>query len=342
MIKNRRKIAIFLVFSIFIITLTGCSNSAKTSGGDTTKPIVLKASHILQEDHPYQDAFLKMKEIVEEKTNGQVVIEIYPNAMLGEETETVEALQKGVVDLATMSTSALTTFIKEYMACDLPFTFQTPEEAHAFYDGEIGDILFEKTEPIGLIGLAWWEYGFRNVCNGKVPVKSPADMKGLKIRVQNSPVHIAAMKALGANPVPLGFSEVYTALQQGVIDGWETPPIAIILGRYYEVQKYYSTTGHFYDASPIYISKKTMDKLTPEQQQIIKDAAIVARDYMRSLIAEQTDKAISDIEKNGMEVTRITPEQFTVFQEATKDVYKQFEDEIGKEFLEKFYKAAGR
>lgn len=333
--KHNIKVALLLVFVLFTVILAGCG--PKNEQGNGKKPIVLKASHILQEDHPYQAGFLKMKEIVEERTNGEVTIEVFANGILGEETQSVEKMIKGTIDIATLSPSGMTTLVKEYYACDLPFNFRTVEDARSFYDGEIGDILFEKTEPIGVIGLAWWEYGFRNVCNGKVPVSSLDDMKGLKIRIQNSPVHIASMKALGANPVPLGFSEVYTSLQQGVIDGWETPPLAIILGRYYEVQKYYSLTKHFYDPSPVYISEKTWDKLTPEQQQILKEAAIEARDYMRDLISQQEEEAIEQIKANGMEVIEISDKDFDAFKNATKDVYKEFEDEIGKEFLDKFY-----
>lgn len=337
--KHNMRVVLLLIFVLLATSLTGCGQKNQSnSGGKNENSIVLKASHVLQEEHPYHDGFLKMKEIVEQKTNGEVQIEVFANAVLGEETESVEKMIKGTIDMATLSPSGMTTLVKEYYACDLPFNFRNEEEARAFYDGEIGDILFEKTEEIGLVGLAWWEYGFRNVCNGKVPVRTPEDMKGLKIRIQNSPVHIATMKALGANPVPLGFSEVYTSLQQGVIDGWETPPIAILTGRYYEVQDYYSLTGHFYDPSPVYISKKTWDKLTPEQQEILKEAAIEARDYMRELISEQTDKAIEEIKEKGMEVIEINEEEYKAFQEATKDVYKEFENEIGKEFLDNFLK----
>ena len=167
-------------------------------------------------------------------------------------------------------------------------------------------------------------------------------MKGLKIRVQSAPVHIASLKALGANPVPMALSEVYTSLQQKVIDGWETPQPAMILGNYYEIQKNYTLSGHFYDSSPLYISAKTMEKLTPEQQQIIRDAAMVARDYMREENNKMIAEATEELADKGMTVTTLTPEQKQAFVDAVKDVPAQFEDEIGSEFLHKFLKEAGR
>jgi len=304
--------------------------------------IKLVAAHVLAPGHPYQAGFEKLAEIVKEKTNGQVEIEIHHSAALGEEEQMIESLQMGTIDFSTISAAPMTAFVKEYMACDLPFTFATPEEAYKFYDGEIGDILLEKTESIGLVGLAWWENGFRNFTNNVRPIATPEDMKGLKIRTMNSPVHMASVKALGGDAVPVPFGELYSALQQNVIDGEENPIANIHSSRFYEVQKHLSLSRHFYDPSPLFISKKTMDKLTPEQQTIIREASIVARDHMRNVANEQEAGLIEDLAKQGMVVTKLTPEQIKAFQDATKDVYKDFVDEIGEDFLNQFYKAAGR
>ncbi len=340
----KKIITLVLAFSL-IFTMSACGGGSKENSGQSEgegEKIVLKAAHVLQDTHPYQMGFEKMNEVLQEKTNGQISIDIFPNSQLGGEDKAIEGLQMGVIDLTTISPAPLTGFVPEYLACDLPFLFDDIQTAYDFYDGSIGDELFAKTEGIGLIGLAWWDYGFRNFSNGKNVIKSPADMTGLKLRVQNAPVHIASLKALGANPVPMPFAEVYTALQQKVIDGWETPSPAMILGKYYEIQKYYSLSGHFYDSSPLYISAKTMDKLTPEQQEAVREAAIIGRDYMREQNNKMIEESIQQLKDFGMEVTPLTAEDKAAFKEAVKDVPAQFANEIGQEFLDKFLKAAGR
>jgi len=303
------------------------------------KAITLTVSHVLGPTHPYQPGFEKMAEIVEARTNGEIKFKIFHSASLAEEEEAIEGLQMGTIDITTVSAAPLTGFVKEYMACDFPFMFSSPQEAFNFYDGEIGDILLEKTTPIGLIGLCWWENGFRNLTNSIRPIISPEDMKGLKIRTMNSPVHMASVRALGASAVPIAFGELYSALQQGVVDGQENPVANIHAMRFYEVQKYLTLTRHFHDPSPTFISAKTWNKLSEEQRKIIKEASIEARDYMRQLGIDQEDALIEDLKKNGMEVIDLTPEQLDAFKEATKNVWKDFEDKIGKDFLDKFLNA---
>lgn len=302
--------------------------------------IDLKFTHVLPPQHPYQAACEKMKEIVEAKTNGEVTITIYPSASLAEEPVAIESLEMGTIDLTTVSAAPVTGFVKEFMACDLPFLFKTSEEAYKFYDGEIGDELFKLTEKIGLVGLAWWDNGFRNFTNNIRPLIKPDDFKGLKIRTMNSPVHMASVKALGANPVPIDFGELYTALQQGVVDGQENPVANIYTSRFQEVQKYLTMSRHVYDPSPVFISAKTWGKLTPEQQQIVKEAAIVARDYMRKITNDEEAGIIEKLKKEGMEVTFLTTEEAEAFQTATKDVWKDFVNEIGEDFLTKYMTAA--
>jgi len=222
----------------------------------------------------------------------------------------------------------------------LPFLFKSSEEAYAFYDGPIGDELFKLTEPVGLIGLAWWDNGFRNFTNRVRPLQKPEDFQRLKIRVMNSPVHLATVRALGANAVPINFGELYTALQQGVVDGQENPVANIYTSKFYEVQKYITLSRHFYDPSPTFISKKVWDTLTPEQQKILKDAAVEARDHMRKITNEQEAGIVENLKKEGMEVAVLSVDEAKAFQEATKDVWKEFEDTIGKDFLAKYLEEA--
>lgn len=332
MFLKSRKLRMFLA-AVSLLLLVVSSAYAKTE---------LVFSHVLPPEHPYQAACEKMKEIVEEKTNGEITITIHASASLAEEPEAVEGLKMGTIGLTTVSAAPLTGFVKEYMACDLPFLFKTPKEAYEFYDGEIGVELFKLTEKIGLVGLAWWDNGFRNFTNNVRPLIKPADFKGLKIRLMNSPVHMASVRALGGNPVPIDFGELYTALQQGVVDGQENPVANIYTSRFQEVQKYLTMSRHFYDPSPTFISAKIWKKLTPEQQQIVKEAAIVARDHMRKITNDQEAGLIEKLKQEGMEVAFLTPEEAGAFQEATKDVWKEFESQIGEEFLTKYLAAAAK
>lgn len=345
LLKNWGKIALLIIVTMLVFMLVGCGGSKQQSGTDTetkAEPMRLVASHVLGPTHPYQPGFEKMAEIVKERTNGEIIIEIFHSASLAEEEEAIEALQMGTIDITTVSAAPMTGFVKEYMASDLPFIFASSEEAFAFYDGTIGDKLFELTEPIGLVGLAWWENGFRNFTTKNRAIYSPDDMKGLKLRTMNSPVHMASVRALGADAVPIPFGELYSALQQGVVDGQENPVANIHAMRFYEVQGYTILSRHFHDPSPTFISQKTWDKLNDEQKKIIKEAAIEARDYMRQIGIEQEASLIEELKQQGMEVIELTPEQIKAFQDATKDVYKQFESQIGTEYLELFFKELGR
>ncbi len=337
MSKKWVKVSIITIISIFVFSMF-----VFPGGKQEPKTMKLVASHVLGPTHPYQPGFELMAKIVKEKTNGRITIEIHHSASLAEEEQAIEALQMGTIDITTVSAAPLTGFVKEYMACDLPFIFATPQEAFAFYDGEIGNTLFKLTEPIGLVGLAWWENGFRNFTTKDKAIRTPEDMKGLKMRTMNSPVHMASIRALGGNAVPIPFGELYSALQQRVVDGQENPIANIHAMKFYEVQKFVMLSRHFHDPSPLFISQKTWDKLNSEDKKIIQEAAVKARDHMRQVGIDQEKGLIDEIRKSGTEVIELTPAQIKQFQNATKDVYKDFEDKIGKEYLQKFFKALGR
>jgi TRAP-type transport system periplasmic protein len=328
----KKIVLLTFLFTFLLVQFTCGSVIARES-------MTLTVSHVLAPTNPYQFGFERMAEIVEEKTNGEIKFNIFHSASLAEEEQAIEALQMGTIDITTVSAAPLTAFVKEFMACDFPFMFSSSQEAFDFYDGEIGDILLEKTEEVGLIGLCWWENGFRNLTNDVRPIVTPEDLKGLKIRTMYSPVHMASIEALGGSVTPISYGELYSALQQGVIDGQENPVSNIYQARFYEVQKHLTLSRHFHDPSPTFISAKTWEKLNEEQRKIIKEASIEARDYMRQLGIDAEDSIIEELKKEGMEVTELTPEQLNAFKEATKDVWRGFEDEIGKEFLEKFLNA---
>jgi len=327
---NKNKKLVIIMISVFLLFLCNSFGFAKME---------LRFTHVLSPNHPVQFGAEKFKEIVEAKTNGEITITIFPSASLMEEPASIEALGIGTIDFAPVSGAPVTGFVKEFKACDLPFTFKTSEEAYRFYDGVIGDELFKLVERIGVIGLAWWDNGFRNFTNNVRPLVKPEDFKGLKIRTMASPVHMASVRALGASPVPINFGELYTALQQGVADGQENPVDIILTSGFHEVQKYVTISKHFYDPAPFLMSAKTWGKLTSEQQNIIKEAAIESRDYMRQIIVDQEKEVIEELQKSGMEVTFLTAEEAEAFQLAVKDVGKEFVDDIGEDFLKRFMAA---
>jgi tripartite ATP-independent transporter DctP family solute receptor len=219
------------------------------------------------------------------------------------------------------------------MVFDLPFLFANTKVAYAVLDGPSGQKILDKLEAKGLKGLAYWENGFRDVTNSVREIKTPADCKGLKIRTMENPIHLAAWKALGANPSPMPFSEVFTAMQQKTIDGQENPIPTIWASKFYEVQKYCTLTGHVYTPHILLIGKALWDKLPSEDQKIFQQAAYTARDHVRAVSAKMNSEEVDLLRKAGMKVTVLTPRQLKAFQDAEKPVYEQFADKIGRETL---------
>lgn len=320
---------------LLTVTVAGCGSTpapATTDKAAAPTKLVLKAGTSSPAEHPYNLGMKKFAEIVTAETKGAIEIELFPNNALGAERELVEGMQIGSVDIVVSSTGPIGGFVPEMNVVDLPFLFRDNAHAYAVLDGPIGSDLMKKFETKGIVGLAFWENGFRNVTNDKREIKVPADLKGLKLRTMENKVHMAAFKVLGVDATPMAMSEVFTALQNKTIDGQENPIPIIFTNHMEEVQKYVSLTGHVYSPSPFMISKLTWDKLSAEQKEIFKKAAIVARDYERGLIKSQTDEQIVQLKAKGMIVTEVDK---ALFQAATEPVYKQFEAEFGKELIQK-------
>ncbi len=313
--------------SVFIITLVAVLCLSFSISAART----LKVGHVLAPSHPYQYGLEKFAQLVEEKTGGSIIVKVFHSSQLGGEREMIEALQFGTLDMTLVSTAPLAGFLPQFQVFDLPFIFGDREQAYKVLDNQIGQDLLEKLEPKGIIGLTYWENGFRHVTNSKRPIVTPEDLSGLKIRLMENPVHQDSFRAMGALPTPMAFGELFTALQQHTVDGQENPLAIIETSKFYEVQKYLSTTGHFYAASPLLVSKIVWKKLSAEEQQAIQEAAIEARDYERSLIIQMDNELLETMKENGMEVTIVDK---SLFREATKSVYEKYEKVIGKDLLE--------
>lgn len=302
-------------------------------------PVVLKLGHGAQATHASHIAGLRFAELVKERTKGQVEVQVFPNRQLGEERDLVEGLQIGTVDFAVVSTGPLGGFVPEVGVVDLPFLFTTAAHAYKVLDGEIGRGILDKFQSRGIIGVAFWENGWRNLSTSKRKVLKPEDLKGLKIRTMENKVHMASFTAAGASPVPMVWGEVYTSLQQGVIDGQENPVVIIHSNALWEVQKYYALTGHFYGSHVFLASKRNLDKLPKDVQKIILDTARELSAFQRDYSKKLEDELIVQLKAKGMDVYEIPNKK--AFQDAMQPVYKQFESQFGKDLIDKIL-AAGR
>ena len=241
-------------------------------------PVTLKLGHIAEPENPYGQGADHFAKLVKERSNGEIIIQVYPSSQLGNQRDLVEGLTFGTVDMTLTGTAVLGNFVPEVSIFDLPFLFRDVQHAYKALD-TVGMELCKKGEARGMITLAIWENGIRHMTNNARPIVKPEDMKGLKFRVMEQPVYIEMMKALGASPTPMAMSELYTALQKGVIDGQENPLAHIATKRFYEVQKYISLTGHTYAPELVMISAIAWKKLTPEQQALLRKAAEDTRDW---------------------------------------------------------------
>jgi len=318
---------IFLVCLITLITVSLLGSFVFAS-----PKYVLKLGHVAEPAKPYAQGAVKFAELVYEKTNGEVEIQIFPSSQLGNQRDLVEGLTFGTVDLTLTSTAVLANFLPKMAIFDLPFIFRDIPHTYKALD-TIGVEMGKDLEPLGLKLLAFFENGVRHLTNSRRAVEVPEDMKGLKIRVMEQPVYIEMMNALGANPTPMAFGELFTALQQGTVDGQENPVSHIWTKRFFEVQKYISLTGHTYSAEPLLISTISWDKLPVDFQKAITDSAIEALDWHRSQCVE-LDKGFwkNVIESGKCEIIEVDKEPF---REATAGVWKMFEDQVGKENIDK-------
>ena len=298
--------------------------------------VVLKAGHVLAPVHPYHVGMEKFAELVAEKTGGQVKVEVFHSAQLGNERELVEALQMGTTDVCLISTAPMAGFSKDFLVYDLPYLFTSPEQAYEILDGPIGQASMEGIKKAELIGLAFWENGFRNITNSKRELVKPEDLKGLKIRTMENKIHMATFKALGADPTPIASGEVFTALQQKTVDGQENPLTGIYTSKYYEVQKYLSITEHFYSPAPLLIGLEAWNKLNPEQQKAVQAAADEAKAFQRELNQKEVAQAQKELEARGMTITTVDK---AVWKAAMAPIYKEFEKEVGADRLKAILEA---
>lgn len=300
---------------------------ASTDTVETMEPMTIKLAHVVNEQDGFHIAAVKFQELVQERTDGKVSIELYPNAQLGDERTLLEGMQIGTVDMGVITNGPVANFVEEIAVFELPFLFPSPEAAYEVLDGEIGQELLTALERVNLKGLAYAERGFRNLTNSVRPVQGPADMEGLKIRVMENPVYIDTFQALGANTVPMAWTEALTAMQQGTIDGQENPINVIYSFKLYEPQDYLSLTRHTYAPAIFVMSLNLYNSLPAEVQAIVSEAAQEAAEYERMMNAEMRAEQMQTLRDNGMEIVE-TPD-IAAFQARVAPVYEKYGEKFG-------------
>jgi C4-dicarboxylate-binding protein DctP len=304
------------------------------------EPISIKFSHVVAVDTPKGQAAEFFKKRAEELTAGKVKVEVYPNSQLYKDKEEMEALQLGAVQMLAPSLAKFGPLgVKDFEAFDLPFIFNSYADLHKVTQGPVGQQLLAKLEPKGVKGLAYWDNGFKSL-SANSPIKTPEDLKGKKLRIQSSKVLEAQMQALKAIPQTLAFSEVYQALQTGVVDGTENPVSNFYTQKMQEVQKYMTITDHGYLGYAVIVNKKFWDELPADVRGQLETAMKEATDYANQIAKEKNDKDLESVKASGKtEVTTLTPAERAAFRAALIPVHDKMADRIGKETIDAVYKA---
>ncbi len=296
---------------------------------------VYRLGHVVNEKDGFHVAAVKFKELVEKHSKGRIKIQIFPNAVLGDERTLLEGLQMGSVDFAIITSGPISNFAPKFAVVDMPFLFKDAQTAYKVLDGPIGKELLKELEKANLKGLAFAERGFRNLTNNKRPIYKPSDVKGLKIRVMQNPVYVSTFRALGANAVPMAWGDCLTALQQGTIDGQENPINVIYAFKIYETQKYLAMTRHTYAPAVIMTGLNLWKKFSPEDQKLLLQCAQEAAEYERQWNTNQESKQLEFIKSKGMVVTY---PNIKAFQKAVKPVYDKYRPILG-EYIDRILKA---
>ncbi len=327
----------FSTAMMFVLAL-GVSEFANAAG-----EIVIKFSHVVAPDTPKGRAAEKFKQLAEEKTKGKVKVEVYPNSQLYKDREEIEALQIGAVQMLAPSLSKFGPMgAREFEVFDLPYIFPNKETLYRVMDGEVGKKLFAKLETKGVMGLAFWDNGFKQMSANK-PLRTVADFKGLKMRIQQSKVSDAMMKALGANPQVMAFSEVYTGLQQGVVDGTDNPVSNLYTQKMHEVQKHMTISDHAYLGYAVIVNKKFWDGLPADIREALTQAMKETTLFERGIAQEENDEALAKVKAAKTTEIYILPLKERIeWHKALLPVHKEFEGVIGRDIIQSVYAAAAQ
>ena len=280
--------------------------------------------------HPVVLGMEKFAELVQAKSGGKIKISLFPGGQLGSDQANVTAVQGGTLDMVVLNTGIMASVAKELAIFDFPFLFANTKEADAIVDGPVGKRLHAKLEEKGIVGLSFWELGFRQITNSKRPLTKVEDIDGLKLRVIPNPINVDWVKALGANPTPMPFPEIYGGMEQKAIDGQENPLTVIAANKFWEVQKYVAITNHQYNPQSVIFSKKVWDALTPAERKLLDDAADEAAKFQRETSRGMMGGALDTLKKNGMTATEFSPAEVAKFRDKLKPVIAKYTASVGE------------
>lgn len=309
-----------------LLSATALALAASAVHAQTT----LKFGYGLGPDAHYGVGAAYMQKAVAERMGGRYKIEVFPNFQLGGEREMTEGAQLGTIDLVITSSGPVGNFVPDTLITDIPFLFRDYAHARSVLDGPIGQSILDKCTAKGLICLAWSENGFRHMTNNRREVASPEDAKGLKIRTMENPVHMQAFRTIGVLPTPMAFPEVFTALQQGTVDGQENPIGVIVSAKLYQVQKHLTLTGHLYSPAMVLMSPSAYNKMSPEDRKTIVQIAREGAQVSRKRVEELEKSGIEELRKAGMQIRQLSAAEKEAFQKAMAPAYAEFAKRFGQ------------
>lgn len=312
-------------------------SGAAASAGAQVRERTIKFAYLNQAGHPQDLGAKRFAELVEKASGQKMHVKLFPGGVLGGDLQNVSAVQGGTLEMTNLNAGILSSHVKALGVFDVPFLFNGPAEADALSDGPLGQKLLGMLADKGMVGLGYFDLGFRNLTNNKRPINKVEDIAGLKIRVIQSPIYVDLFNALGANATPMPFPEVYGALEQGAIDGQENPFTTIKASRFNEVQKYLTVTRHIYNPMALLFSKKVWDGYSAEEKKIVTDAAAAAIQYQRQVSRQQADAALAELKKGGMQVTELSPAEVEKMRAKAKPAIDKLAEKVGPETVREAY-----
>ena len=314
-----------LILSVFLFVFFTCCSEL-----NDTKTLTL--AHGLPISHPVHKGIVKFKESLEAKSNGKLKIKIYADGQLGSEREVLELLQIGSVDMTKVSSATMSNFVPDYSVLNIPYIFRDKNHFFTTLEGEVGEELLNKGADFWLKGLCFYDAGSRSFYTTKKQINTPDDLKSLKIRTMNDPTAIKMVNALGGSPTPMSFGELYTALQQGVVDGAENNPPSFVTSRHFEICKYYTLDSHTYVPDVLVISTKTLERLSIEEQKLVNEAVRISAEAQKKYWSASVAESFKVLKKNGVQI--IEPDK-KLFAEKSKSVLESFTEPSKKRLIER-------
>ena len=317
---------------LVLATALSCAVAGVAAAADV-KPRLIRFGYGLNEESVQGRAARFLAQELEKVSDGKLKMRTFGSATLGSDEQMQGALAGGAQEMMVGSTAPLAGMVKEFGVFDLPFLFNSEKEADAVLDGKVGQDLLKKLEAKGLVGLVYWENGFRNMTNSKHPIVRAEDMQGIKLRVMQNQIALGVFNTLGANAVPMPFSELFTALETRTVDGQENPITTIQSSKFYEVQPFLTITRHVYTPWVVLASKKWWDTLSPDEQKLVRQAAEASREFERKDSRADSTKAMTTLEKAGMKINTVSPEEVARMRQKVQPVVDKYTQELGPDLI---------